>query len=326
MRILLTGGSGFIGTNLTAYLFDRHPEYTILNLSRAREGTRASHLSRFAAMPNYVQVNGVIEDEPSLERAFGLGADVVVHLAGRTHVDQSLRSPGDLIVSNVVATQKVLDMCRKHRVKRVVLISTAEVYGAAQGDGPLDESAPLSPANPYGASKAACEMAAFAYREAFGMDTIITRCTNNYGPFQAPDKLVPLAITNALRNRPIPMYGGGEQRRDWLHVADHCAAIDAVIHKGVPGSVYNVAGDQTATTKEIVQSVLHYFDRPWSLVEFVPDRPGNNDRLPLSNGKITRDTGWKPGTSLRDGIRETAAWYASHIEWWTPGAEIAMNR
>lgn len=324
MRILLTGGSGFVGTNLTNYLFDRYPDVTIINFSPFRAGSRAMNIDLFAAKPNYIYVDGVIENEPELERAFSLGVDVVVNLAGQTHVDRSLHTPGALISANVIGTQKMLDMSRKHNVKRFVQISSAEVYGPVYKGHAVDESAPLTPVSPYAASKGASDLVTMSYHQTFGMDTIITRCPNNYGPLQTPEKLVPLVITNAIRSKTIPLYGDGNQMRDWLHVSDHCSAIDAVIRYGVPGSIYNIAGNQVATTKEIIQSVLHFLDRPYSLVQPVPDRPGNFDRYPLCYKKITDDTGWEPTYRLEDGLRETVTWYQDNADWWTSQKELTM--
>jgi dTDP-glucose 4,6-dehydratase len=326
MRILLTGGSGFIGTNLTNYLFHKHPDYTIINFSPYRTGSRAMNVARFQTNPNYIYVDGVIENELALVRTFGLGVDVVVNLAGQTHIDRSLQTPGSLISANVLGAQMVLDMARKFSVKRVIQISSAEVYGPINKGSDVSETYRLAPVNPYGASKVATELITQSYHQTFGMDTIITRCSNNYGQYQTPEKLMPLVITNALLNRPIPLYGDGEQMRDWLHIDDHCSALDAIIHNGVPGSVYNISGNQTATTKEIVQTVLQCLDRPWSLVQSVADRPGNFDRYPLSCDKLTTDTGWKPTYLLEDGIRETASWYQSNEEWWTVQGEVTTIR
>ncbi|NHW36340.1 NAD-dependent epimerase/dehydratase family protein, partial [Paenibacillus aceris] len=324
--ILLTGGSGFIGTNLTSHLFQKHPDYTIINFSPYRTGSRATNVARFETNPNYIYVDGIIENEQALEQAFGLGVDVVVNLAGQTHIDRSLQTPGSLICANVIGTQKVLDMSRKYSVNRVIQISSAEVYGPVHKGSEVAETFRLAPVNPYGASKVATELITQSYHQTFGMNTIITRSSNNYGPYQTPEKLMPLVITNALLNNPIPLYGDGGQMRDWLHITDHCSALDAIIHNGVPGSVYNIGGNQAATTKDIVQSVLQCLDRPWSLVQSVPDRPGNFDRYPLSFDKLTTDTGWKPTYLLEEGIRETALWYQSNADWWAEQREVTTIR
>ncbi|WP_160036908.1 dTDP-glucose 4,6-dehydratase [Paenibacillus sp. An7] len=324
MRILLTGGSGFIGRNLTSYLLEKYPDYTIINFSPRRTGSRQKSIEPFLSRSNYVFVEGLVENEEALNEAFELGVDVVINLAGQTHVDRSLETPGSVISANVFGTQKVLDMCRKHGVKRLVQISSAEVYGPVPKGSNVDESAAFAPVSPYAASKAACDLLTQSYHQTFGMDTIITRCTNNYGPFQNVDKLVPLVITNALLGKPITLYSDGMQMRDWLHVTDHCAAIDAVIHRGISGSVYNISGKQTATTREIIEKVLQILGRSWSLVKSIPDRPGNFDRYALSIEKLTTDTGWEPTYLLENGIIETTNWYQQHSDWWMKHNEVAI--
>ncbi|WP_059049011.1 dTDP-glucose 4,6-dehydratase [Paenibacillus senegalimassiliensis] len=326
MRILLTGGSGFIGTNLTRYLLEKYPDYTLINLSPGRNGIRAKSTEAFADNPNYVYVNGTVENEEELREAFSHGVDVVINLAGQTHVDQSLSSPGELIRANLMITQMVLDMSRQFEVTRLVQISSAEVYGPVGEGSRMDESALISPVNPYAASKAACDLLVASYHHTFGMETLITRCSNNYGPFQTTEKLVPLVITQALCNRTIPMYGDGNFMRDWLHVQDHCTALDAVIHRGKAGQIYNISGNQTSTTREIIEHILELTERPWSLVNSVPDRPGNFHRYSLCCDRMLEDTGWEPRYSLKDGLGETVDWYRNHGHWWLSDQGLAAIR
>lgn len=324
MKILLTGGSGFIGTNLTRYLLEKYPNYTLINLSPGRGGIRAKKsMKGFADNPNYIYVNGTVENEAELREAFSYGVDVVINLAGQTHVDQSLSSPGELIRANLMITQMVLDMSREYKVTRLVQISSAEVYGPVEEGSRMDEAALIAPVNPYAASKAACDLLVASYHHTFGMETLITRCSNNYGPFQTTEKLVPLVITQALGNRSIPMYGDGSFMRDWLHVQDHCTALDAVIHRGKSGQIYNISGNQTSTTREIIQHILELTQRPWSLVKSVPERPGNFHRYSLCCDRILQETGWEPRYSLKDGIGETVEWYRNQGHWWLSDQGLA---
>lgn len=325
MRFLLTGGSGFIGANLTDYLLRKYPDCIVINLSTYRAGQRAFTIERYLNNPRYVHVDGKIEHEGALEKTFALMPDIVIHLAGKTHVDESLQAPGATIEANVIGTQKVLDACRQYGIKRLIHISSAEVYGAEQAQNRMDEHAHLDPVNPYAASKAASDLIVQSYCRSFGLDAVILRCANNYGPFQTTEKLIPMVITRALKYKPITLYGDGSQKREWVHVADYCSAIDAAIRRGAAGQVYNVSGGQVASVKEIITYILQLTDRPWSLVKEQQGRRADIDRSALQSERFTSDTGWQAQYKLEDGLRQTVRWYEQNIEWWSLQIEAALS-
>lgn len=313
MRILLTGGSGFIGTNFMKYIEERYPSYYVTSLAPYHS---KNFINLFASNPNVKYVNASVEKETEIKEVFEQGFDIVVNFAAQSHVDQSIHDPGKFIRTNVVGTQMLLEMARKYEIRRFIQISTAEVYGPIEYERIVSETSYLAPVSPYSASKASSDLIALSYHQTYGMDVVVSRCTNNYGPFQKADKFIPLVITNALQNKPIPLYGDGNHVRDWLHVYDHCSAIDALIHGAKAGSIYNIASNCLSTTKEIIHCILGILDRPHSLIQYVSDRKGDHNRFTLSCEKIKSELFWKPKYSLTEGIQETVAWYQQNSEWW----------
>jgi dTDP-glucose 4,6-dehydratase len=314
-RILVTGGCGFIGSNLVRHLLGRWPELEVTNLDALTYAGNPENLAELEGDPRYRFVHGRVEDASTCEEALQ-GVDAVVHLAAETHVDRSILGPQIFIATNVLGTQVLLDCAMARQVKRVVYVGTDEVYGSAPDGTLFDEQAPFRPSSPYAASKAAADLLALAYHRTFGLDVVVTRCTNNYGPFQFPEKLIPLAIINAVEDQPIPVYGDGRQVRDWLHVEDHCRAICAVLARGRAGTAYNVAGDCRRENLELVTAVLERIGKPRSLIHHVADRPGHDRRYALATDRIQRELGWQPGRGLDPGLEQTIAWYLDHREWW----------
>lgn len=318
MKILVTGGAGFIGSNFIRYVLSHDSEMEVVNLDRLTYAGNLENLTEIERDPRYAFVRGDIansqEVHPVLaDRAF----DAVVNFAAESHVDRSLHlGAAEFVRTNVMGVQVLLDACREFRVSRFLQVSTDEVYGSLGPEGRFTEDSPLQPNNPYAATKAAADCLVRAYHRSYGMDTVITRCGNNYGPYQFPEKLIPLMIANALENQPLPVYGDGQHIRDWIYVLDHCAAIDRVLRRGRPGAIYNVAAEQDITNLEIVKRILTLLGKPESLIRFVTDRPGHDRRYALSARRLREELGWKPAYPLEDGLRETVRWYLEHQDWW----------
>ena len=265
---------------------------------------------------NYTFIKGDINNQELLEYVVNTNeVDVIVNFAAESHVDRSIKNSSEFIITNILGTQKLLDVAKKHSL-RFIQISTDEVYGTLGPTGYFTEDTPLSPNSPYSASKASADFIVRSYHETFGLNTNITRCSNNYGPFQFPEKLIPLMIINALKGKPLPVYGDGKNIRDWLHVKDHCSAIDLVIHKGKPGEVYNIGGNNEKTNIEIVMHILEKLGVSKELITFVQDRLGHDYRYAIDSKKIQNELGWKPIYSFEDGIKETLLWYQTHQDWW----------
>lgn len=316
MKLLITGGAGFIGSNLIRYMLDRYPDYQLINLDALTYAGNPDNLAEVRNHPHYRFVRGDIADRELVDQIFREGVDAVIHLAAESHVDRSIRDPGVFVRTNVIGTQVLLEAARQYRVKRFVQVSTDEVYGSLGPDGLFKEETPLQPNSPYSASKAAGDLMARAYYETYGLPVMITRCSNNYGPYQFPEKLIPLAITRALADQPVPVYGDGLNIRDWLHVQDHCAGIDLVLHQGRPGEVYNIGGRNERTNIEVVKRVLAELGKPESLVEYVDDRLGHDRRYGIDATKIRQQLGWQPKIGWDEGIRQTVQWYLDNRNWW----------
>ncbi|GLG02046.1 dTDP-glucose 4,6-dehydratase [Alicyclobacillus hesperidum subsp. aegles] len=316
MRILITGGAGFIGSNFIRYMRSSHPEDQIVNIDALTYAGNLDNL-RDVDAKQYAFVKADITNANEIEPLVEQGFDVIVNFAAESHVDRSILDPSAFVRTNVMGTQVLLDAAKKYGVKKFVQVSTDEVYGTlAPDDDAFTETTPIQPNSPYSASKASADLIVRAYHETYGMDVNITRCSNNYGPYQFPEKLIPLMIINALEDKPLPVYGDGQQVRDWLHVWDHCAGIDLVMRQGKGGEVYNIGGNNERTNLDIVRTVLKYLGKPESLIRHIADRPGHDRRYAIDARKIRAELGWKPRYTFESGISETIEWYLNHREWW----------
>lgn len=316
MRILVTGGAGFIGGNFVRHVLINYPSYEIVNFDVLSYAGNLENVRDVQSNPNYKLVVSDIRDAKALEETLGDRFDVIVNFAAESHVDRSIIDPQAFTRTNILGTHVLLEAARKAGVKKFVQVSTDEVYGTLGQTGYFSEDSPLLPNSPYSASKAGADCLVRAYHETYGMNVNITRCSNNYGPYQFPEKLIPLMIINALHDSPLPVYGDGLNVRDWLHVEDHCRAIDLVLHNGRDGEVYNVGGNNEHTNIEIVQAILNQLDKPESLIQFVEDRLGHDRRYAIDASKIRNELGWEPRYTFDKGLRETIQWYVDNPEWW----------
>ncbi len=313
--ILVTGGAGFIGSNFIHYLFREHPGVKVINLDLLTYAGNLENLKAWEDNPDYRFVKGDIADA-KIVNGIVPEADYIVNFAAESHVDRSIEDPSVFIRTNVMGTQVLLDAARKHEIKRYLQISTDEVYGSLGPTGYFTEATPLAPNSPYSASKAGADLLAAAYFETYGLPVLITRCSNNYGPYQFPEKLIPFFIKRLLNNQTVPVYGDGLNIRDWLHVEDHCSAIDAVLQKGSSGQVYNIGGNNEKTNMEITKFVLAGLNKPESMIEYVKDRLGHDRRYAIDSSKTRRELGWEPKIGFDEGIKQTIAWYLDNREWW----------
>ncbi|MCY9517648.1 dTDP-glucose 4,6-dehydratase [Paenibacillus apiarius] len=316
MKLLVTGGAGFIGSNFVIYMLNRYPDYKIVNVDALTYAGNLENLTDIQDNPNYRFVRADIADVQAMVQLFSEGVDVVVNFAAESHVDRSILEPEIFVKTNVLGTQVLLDAAKKHGVTKFVQVSTDEVYGSLGETGLFSETTPLTPNSPYSASKAGGDLLVRAYHETFGLPVNITRCSNNYGPYQFPEKLIPLMIANALNDKQLPIYGDGLNIRDWLYVEDHCSAIDLVIHKGSNGEIYNVGGNNERTNIHIVRTILEQLGKPESLIKYVEDRLGHDRRYGIDATKITAELGWKPKHTFETGIEETISWYLNNRTWW----------
>ena len=319
-KILITGGAGFIGGNFVQYMVNKYPEYMIVNLDALTYAGNLETLKPIENKPNYKFVKGDISDREFIFNLFKKEKfDIVVNFAAESHVDRSVEDPGIFVKTNIVGTQVLLDASKEFNIKRYHQVSTDEVYG----DLPLDrkdlfftENTHLNPSSPYSASKASGDFLVNAYHRTFKLPTTISRCSNNYGPYHFPEKLIPLIISRALNDETIPVYGNGENVRDWLHVKDHCVAIDLIIHKGKVGEVYNVGGHNERTNLEVVKTILKALNKPETLIYYVADRPGHDLRYAIDPTKLETELGWKPEYNFDTGIAQTIQWYLDNKQWW----------
>lgn len=317
MKVLVTGGAGFIGSNFVRYMVKKYPEYQIVNLDLLTYAGNLENLKEVENKPNYKFVKGDIADHEFINGFFAEEKfDYVINFAAESHVDRSITDPGIFVRTNVQGTQVLLDAAKNIGVKKYLQVSTDEVYGTLGETGYFTEETPLAPNSPYSASKAGADLLVRAYHETYGMPVNITRCSNNYGPFHFPEKLIPLMIINALHDKDLPVYGDGLNVRDWLYVEDHCEAIDTVLHKGVVGEVYNIGGNNEHTNIEIVKTILKHLGKPESLIKFVKDRPGHDRRYAIDATKIRMELGWEPKHTFETGIKETIDWYLENKDWW----------
>jgi dTDP-glucose 4,6-dehydratase len=316
VRLLVTGGAGFIGSNFIRYILSKYPEYRIINLDKLTYAGNLDNLSDIEKKSNYKFVKGDICDPDFVNKIFQEGVDAIIHFAAESHVDRSIYDPAIFVKTNVLGTQVLLKAALKYKIERYVQVSTDEVYGSLGKEGYFTETSPLLPNSPYSASKASADLMVRAYFETFGLPAVITRCTNNYGPYQFPEKLIPLFITNAMFDQNLPIYGDGLYVRDWIYVEDHCKALDIVLHNGKPGEIYNMGGGNEKTNLEITDLILKSLDKPKSLIKHVKDRPAHDRRYALDCSKIRAELGWQAETTFEEGISRTVDWYASHQDWW----------
>ena len=319
-NILVTGGCGFIGSNLVRQILGSWPEVTVINVDALTYAGNLENLSGIQDNPRYRFIRGRVEDGDCIGRALQDHAvDAVIHLAAESHVDRSILGPGVFVTTNIMGTQVVLDRVLKMQpaVRRLLYVSTDEVYGPAPEGVEFAEDAPFAPSNPYSATKASAELMTLAYGRTFGLPVLVSRCTNNYGPYQFPEKFIPLCIINAIEGQPIPLYGDGQHVRDWIHVEDHCAALCRILLEGTPGSVYNVAGECPRENIKLVDAVLAELgvDPQQKLMRHVEDRPGHDRRYAIDPARIQQELGWRPRWDLERGLGETVRWYRENMEW-----------
>lgn len=320
MNIIVTGGAGFIGSNFIFYMLDRYLEYRIICLDCLTYAGNLSTLSSIMDKPNFRFVKNDITDRNAVYKLFEEESpDIVVNFAAESHVDRSIDNPQIFLETNILGTSILMDACRKYGIKRYHQVSTDEVYGDLPLDRPdlfFTENTPICSSSPYSASKAAADLLVLAYYRTYGIPVTISRCSNNYGPYHFPEKLIPLMIVNALNDKPLPVYGNGKNVRDWLYVKDHCRAIDLIIHKGQVGEVYNVGGHNELKNIDIVRTICKELGKEESLISFVPDRKGHDMRYAIDPTKIHTELGWIPETNFQDGIHKTIQWYLDNREWW----------
>ncbi len=319
-KILVTGGAGFIGSNFIFYMLEKHPEDRIICLDKLTYAGNLKTLAPVMERPNFKFIRADIADRPVVAEIFAAEKpDVVVNFAAESHVDRSIEDPGIFLQTNVIGTQVLLDACRKYGVERYHQVSTDEVYGDLPLDRPdlfFTEQTPLKTSSPYSASKASADLLCNAYFRTYELPITISRCSNNYGPYQFPEKLIPLMIANALADKPLPVYGEGLNVRDWLYVEDHCRAIDLILENGEVGQVYNIGGHNEMRNIDIVKLILQYLAKSESLITFVTDRKGHDMRYAIDPTFIHNKLGWLPETKFADGIRRTIEWYLANKEWW----------
>ena len=328
--ILVTGGAGFIGSNFVKLMLKKHPEYKIINIDTLTYAGNLENLKDIDNNPNYEFIKVDIRDREKVEEIFKNNEITsVVNFAAESHVDRSIEEPEVFLTTNIIGTQVLLDTAKKYwKVNpsdkyckeykpgvKFLQVSTDEVYGALGETGMFVETMPLMPNSPYSASKASADMIVRAYNETFGMPVNITRCSNNYGPYQFPEKLIPLMINNCLKEKDLPVYGDGMQVRDWLHVSDHCSAIDTVLHKGKDGEVNNIGGNNEKANIEIVKLIIGTLGKSEDLIKYVKDRPGHDRRYAIDNTKITTELGWEPAYTFEQGMKETIQWYLENTKW-----------
>jgi dTDP-glucose 4,6-dehydratase len=320
MKVIVTGGAGFIGSNFVYHMLKKHPDYKIICLDALTYAGNIQTLDVAMKNPNFKFVKGDISDRTCVFKLFEEEKpDVVVNFAAESHVDRSIVDPGLFLNTNIIGTQVMMDACRKYGIKRYHQVSTDEVYGDLPLDRPdlmFTEDTSIHASSPYSASKASADLIVLAYHRTFNFPATISRCSNNYGPYHFPEKLIPLIITRALDDKSLPVYGNGANIRDWLYVEDHCEAIDLIIHKGREGEVYNIGGHNERTNLEVVKAVLNELGKPESLISYVTDRPGHDMRYAINPAKIESELGWKSSYNFEQGIKVTVKWYLDNKKWW----------
>jgi dTDP-glucose 4,6-dehydratase len=320
MTILITGGAGFIGGNFIYHMLEKYPNYKLICLDALTYAGNMETLAKAMDNPNFTFIKGDIADRETVYTVFeDYKPDWVVNLAAESHVDRSITDPGVFLRTNIIGTGVLIDACRIYGTTRFHQVSTDEVYGDLPLDCPdllFTEETPLHTSSPYSAAKASADLLVQAYHRTYKLPVTISRCSNNYGPYHFPEKLIPLMITNALQDKPLPVYGKGENVRDWLYVGEHCLAIDLILHNGIVGEVYNVGGRNERTNLDVVKTILQELGKPESLINYVTDRPGHDLRYAIDPTKINKALGWLPTTTFEDGIKATIKWYLNNRAWW----------
>ncbi len=314
-KILVTGGAGFIGSNFIRFILERRPECTVINLDKLTYAGNLENLSGLENNTRHSFIQGDICDSGLVGGILEKGVDAVVNFAAETHVDRSILESAEFVQTNILGTLNLLEQCRKNKISRLLQVSTDEVYGSLGASGAFSELSPIAPNSPYAASKASADLLVRSYCKTHGFPAIITRCSNNYGPYQFPEKLIPLLISNAMQGAPLPIYGDGLNVRDWIHVRDHCAAIDRVLHHGKDGEVYNVGARQEIPNIEVVRRILKILGKDEKLITFVEDRPGHDKRYAIDSSKLETQLGWRPEVKFDAGLMETVDWYRQNSAW-----------
>ncbi|MBW2039392.1 MAG: dTDP-glucose 4,6-dehydratase [Deltaproteobacteria bacterium] len=315
--ILVTGGCGFIGSNFIHYMVEKYQSYRIINLDKLTYCGNLDNLCELIHHPHYTFIKGDIADREKVRRILQKErVDVIVNFAAESHVDRSIEDPDLFLRTNILGTQVLLEGAQEMEVPLFIQISTDEVYGSLGPTGLFRETTYLRPNSPYAASKAAADLLVRAYIKTYGMAAIITRCSNNYGPYQFPEKLIPLMISNALEDKELPIYGDGLNVRDWIYVEDHCRAIDLILHNGSSGEIYNIGAACERTNLQVIRTILETLNKPESLIRFVKDRPGHDRRYAMNSSKLQEELGWQPEVRFEEGIKQTINWYIDHQDWW----------
>ncbi|WP_144568471.1 dTDP-glucose 4,6-dehydratase [Bacillus pseudomycoides] len=319
MNVLVTGGAGFIGSNFVRYFLKKYPDCHVINYDLLTYAGNLSSIKDIEPLSNYTFIQGDIRDVEKIQAVMqDYKIDSIVHFAAESHVDRSIQGPMQFYTTNIVGTAVLLEAAKTFGIQRFLHISTDEVYGSLGETGYFTEETPVSPNSPYSASKASSDLIALSYFETYKLPVIVTRCSNNYGPYQYPEKLIPLMITNAMEDKELPVYGRGQNVRDWLHVFDHCTAIDLVLHNGRDGEIYNVGGNNEKRNIEIVEMILEKLGKSKNMISFVPDRLGHDWRYAIDSSKLQRELGWKPVYSFTKGLEDTIEWYRKNEQWWKP--------
>jgi dTDP-glucose 4,6-dehydratase len=317
MNLLITGGAGFIGSNFIRYILNKYPEYRVINLDKLTYAGNLENLTGVEKDPRYAFEKGDICDKTRVQLCVvRYEIDAIINFAAESHVDRSILGAAEFVKTNILGTNVLLETAKELKIKRFLQVSSDEVYGSLESTGLFTEETPLHPNSPYSASKASADLLTLAYQHTFGLPVLLTRCSNNYGPYQFPEKLIPLMIANALNDKSLPVYGDGMNIRDWLHVKDHCSAIDIVLHRGRIGEVYNIGGNNEKANIDIVKLILKSLGKPESLISYIEDRPGHDRRYAIDSSKIQRELGWLPLYTFEQGIAETIKWYMNNQTWW----------
>ncbi|WJE53841.1 dTDP-glucose 4,6-dehydratase [Bacillus cereus] len=317
MNILVTGGAGFIGSNFVRFLVKKYPHYNIINYDALTYCGNLMNLEEIEGKKNYRFIKGDIQNKEFIQYVINeFKIYSIVNFAAESHVDRSITNPQIFYSTNILGTTTLLEAALANQIEKFIQISTDEVYGSLGETGFFAENTPLNPNSPYSSSKVSADLIALAYWKTYGLHVIITRCSNNYGPYQYPEKLIPLMITNALENKSLPVYGTGKNVRDWLHVYDHCTAIDLVLHKGKKGEVYNIGGNNEKRNIEIVEQIVKKLNKPNELITYTKDRQGHDWRYAINSTKIQKELGWKPIYTFEKGLEETIDWYLQNEAWW----------
>ena len=315
MRLIVTGGAGFIGANFIRYILDDRPDYSVINFDALTYAGNLENLSRLDENPRYQFVRGDVAAVDQVKILLQGGVDAIINFAAESHVDRSIMDANSFVKTNIIGTQVLLEAARKIPGLRFIQISTDEVYGSLGVQGKFRENSPLAPNSPYAASKASADLLARAYHMTYGVDVIITRCCNNYGPHQFPEKLIPLMTLNAINNHKLPVYGDGLYSRDWVHVLDHSRAIVLILEKGQGGEIYNIGANHEETNLDLVHRILRILNKPKSLIDFVRDRPAHDRRYAVDASRLRDELGWRPKVPFEQGLRETIKWYKDHRSW-----------